>query len=61
MNTLHGDLENFPLRVFAMNEEDYAMMMMFNYGENGQVGDEKFRTIDGLRISFKCPETVHNH
>ena len=34
------------------------MMRMSTYGTNDQVGDEKLRTIDGVHITFKYPNTL---
>ena len=39
MDALRGDIENFPIRVFAMKEEDYLMMIMCTYGGNEQLGE----------------------
>ena len=37
------------------------MMLMSTYGTNASVSEDKFRKIGGYRITFKYPETVHNH
>ena len=60
VDALCGDLESFHFPVFVVKEEDYTLMLMFTYEENERVG-EKFRTIGGEGVTFKCPETVHNH
>ena len=42
MDGVHGDLHNMPLRVLAMKEEDYGMMMVYTYGTSGRVVQYKF-------------------
>ena len=58
MDALRGELENVPIHVFALKEEDYVMMLMSTYGENERVGEENPRTIGGERTNFKYMETV---
>ena len=41
MYSIFGCLENVPIRVFAMKEEYYEMMLMSTYGENEQVAKTK--------------------
>ena len=60
MYALHFELENMPLNVFDAKQEDYLMILMSTYGTNGKVGEEKFQTISGERITFKCPYNLHN-
>ena len=52
------NLEIVTLHIFYMKEEDYVMMLMSTCGTNELAGDEKFRTIGGVRIRFKYPQTV---
>ena len=61
MDALCGDLENFPLHVFYMKEEDYCMIPMYTYWKNERVGDEKPRTIVEVRTRFNLLENVQNH
>ena len=61
MDALFGEFETFPPRVLAMKEEDCDLMMMSTYETNERLGEDKFRTIGGERITFKYPDTVHNH
>ena len=49
------NLEIVTLHIFYMKEEDYVMMLMSTCGTNELAGDEKFRTIGGVRIRFKYP------
>ena len=58
---LHVQIDNVPLPIFSMNEGDYVIKLIFAYGTNEQVSKDKFRTICGYIITFKYPETVHNH
>ena len=37
------------------------MMLMYTYGENERVGEEKFRIIGGERIKFKYPDNMNHH
>ena len=60
VDSLCGKIDNVPLRVFDMKEEDYVVMLMSTYGENERVGEGKFRIIGGEMITFKYPESVHN-
>ena len=39
MDALRNKLENMPLHVFYMKEEDYGMMLMSTYGTNEHAGE----------------------
>ena len=56
-----GELENVPLRVLSMNEGNYFMIPMSTYGENEQVGNNKFRNIGRVGIIFNIQKNVHNN
>ena len=60
VDALYGNIENVLLRVFAMNEEYYVMIMVFTYGTNERFIKEKLHTVGGYSITFKYPETVKN-
>ena len=47
MDALGGGLDNVPLRVFSMKEEDYVMMLISTYSKNERFGEENFCTIGG--------------
>ena len=51
VDVLHGEIENAPLYVFDMKEEDYVIILMPNYGTNERAIEEKVREIDGERIT----------
>jgi Transposase IS4 len=63
VDAIRGELDEVPLHVFCMKEEDYVMMLMSIFGTCLRVGDERFRKIgnENQRISFKYPELVYNH
>ena len=61
MYELQYDIYNVTLHVFSMKEEDCVIIIMSIHTKNEQVGDEKFRTIGGMWISFKYPKTVQNN
>ena len=42
MDTLHVALENMPLYVFAMKEEDCVIILISIYGKNEQVKKTNF-------------------
>ena len=45
-----GTLDEVPVNLFAMKEEDYVMMMMSTYGTVEQMSDKKFWTLkDGTK------------
>ena len=44
-----------------MKEEDCDMTLVYAIKKNEQMGYEKLWTNGDERISFKYPETVHNH
>ena len=58
MDALGGGLDNVPLRVFSMKEEDYVMMLISTYSKNEWFGEENFCTIGGESTTFKYPETL---
>ena len=33
-DSIHGGIDNFPVRVIAIREEDYRMIIMSTYGKN---------------------------
>ena len=41
VDVLHGEIENAPLYVFDMKEEDYVIILMSNYGTNEREIEEK--------------------
>ena len=59
VDALHGELDNIPLRVFAMKEEDYVMMPTSTYDTNYHMDEDKLRTIGGEITTLNYPETVH--
>ena len=61
MDTLHVDLDNMPLYVFTMKQEDYVMMLMYTCRINIQVREDKQCTIGGYNINLKYPETMQKN
>jgi hypothetical protein len=61
VEALKGELDGIPFHIMCMKEEDYVMMLMSTYGTLTRVGDDKIRTIDNQRLTFKYPEVIHNH
>ena len=55
VDELHGDIENVPLCVFYMEEEDYVMIIMSTYGENERVEEDRFWIIGGESITLNYP------
>ena len=61
MDALCDDLENVPLHVLFMKEEDYFMIPMCTYWTNERVCDEKLSPIVEMRTRLKFPENMQNH
>ena len=51
MDALQGAMEGVPLRIHAMKEPDYMVMLMWTYDMMTECGDQKKQTfmLDGVQ------------
>lgn len=60
-DSIGGTLEDVPFDVFCMKDDGYVNMLMSTYGTNELVGKDKYRVVDGRKMTFKYPEVIANH